>query len=351
MQPNTSFFNGKTVGEINSLIENMVRTVDKRSLIAVRVFCQKHFSDLLGGEMELRLVVDANIIISEMHSFVRNKQSFLHKLLVSPFIKVIAPKWLKTEIAEKIPELAKKWKVEKSTLMQAADTILTKVQFVDLRDKKAIQIAMVRMGVRDVKDVPYASLLFSVRTHGILTKDKDFESVPEIRVWQRPGIAGRVVTVFEKGSLSFFIVCGILPTLLRAFYEVIIGVLAAFWYVITQIAALVAMFINMGISALQRLPSWLLIAVLSAVLVLLIWQKNRRVISDAIKGYLQQLYEFAVNIYNYLRKLIESMAPYIKISLTALVVLFDHMSQTIDTIKELEQQATAGQLGTVNRAD
>ena len=152
--------------------------------------------------------------------------------------------------------------------------------------------------------------------------------------------------MFEKGSLSFFIVGGILPTLLRAFYEVIIGVLAAFWYVITQIAALVAMFINMGISALQRLPSWLLIAVLSAVIFLLIWQKSRGIMTDAIRYFLQQLYELAISVFSRLRSLIESMLPYVKTSATALIILFDYMSQTVDTIKELEQQTQIDKFGT-----
>lgn len=121
----------------------------------------------------------------------------------------------------------------------------------------------------DGKDAPYVALYLSVNSHGILTADDDIAGQKEIKTWNKVGFAGKIISTFERGSISFVIDTREgLPIVLAALYEIMIAILSGVWNTLKAIGSTLVAIAAGGVEAISQLPDWVILAIGIAALVI-----------------------------------------------------------------------------------
>ncbi len=336
------YANKKVIDEIDKSLGQIVRNLDKSLLIHIKNYLEKNFYNIVGQEIEIRIIVDANAVIGETLSYIKNGESFLLKVSESPFLKLFAPKWLRQEIEAKIPELSKKKRISQEKLRSAFTTILAKIQYLDIADEKALLQAYLKIGYKDIKDVPYAALYFSIKTHGVLTSDKHFKQVPEIKVWEKLGYIGKIVTIFEKGSFAFFITAIGLPHVLKLLFSLGVAVLRFLWEIVQKVINAIAILIKGAIGEIAKFPDWIKLTLGIGAIILLLWDEAREQIINALKEFLTNIYNFLNWIYTALKNLLETIAPIINVAIVILAYLFEQIVITINTVQNMNRSPISG---------
>ncbi len=161
-------------------------------------YCKNYFEEnlfcLYENELKMNIIIDAQAILSDAYSYLKNGKSFLLTLMQSPFLKVCAPLWLQDELDKKIPEFSEKMKVDKNKFGEIVLLLKEKINFVNLENETAYDLAKSKIGQKDEKDVPYVALYFSIKSHGILTKDKHMSVRNELCRLNKAGIIKRLTT-------------------------------------------------------------------------------------------------------------------------------------------------------------
>jgi predicted nucleic acid-binding protein len=331
-------FNRSMNIEIDAVIDQVVKALDPAILTYCKDYFEKNFLYILEDKLEMSLIIDANIVISDALSLVENKKSFLLELMKSPFLKLLAPNWLKNELDRKIPEISRKKKIDESRLRDAVSLLTQKVIICDLNDT-AYLLAYEKVGYRDPKDVPYVALYFSIKSHGILTQDKDISAVPEIKIWERPGSVSKVINVFEKGSFSFLIIGEGLPLVFRFLYEICVAVLKSIWDIVQMFGSAIYSLIQEGVTAISKWPNWVkaLVGISTAlgIAVILLWEKSRKIIVGALQSLVSDIIAVLNWFYQGIKNIMSIIAPFVEISIEVLRVLFAKIEETITTYKQL----------------
>ena len=208
-------------------------------LVELKRFFEKTLHAIEKYDLELKLIVDANIVLQESLALVKKGNSSLISLSKSPFFKIIAPTWLLEELDKKIPSVAKKNKVDEQVLRTAVVEVIKSITILEVRSEQAYIMAKQILGERDPegKDAPYVALYLAVKSHGILTADDDIIAQKTIKTWNKVGFAGRIVSTFERGSISFLVLGEGIPIALAVLYEVTVAILNGIWYTLEAIGS------------------------------------------------------------------------------------------------------------------
>lgn len=257
-------------------------------------------------ELELKVIVDANIVIQEGLSYVKNGKSSLMSISKSPFFKILAPTWLLKELSEKIPIVAKERKIDEQTLRTAIDEIIKLINIVEVKNEEAYALAKSILGDRDPesKDVPYVALYLSVKSHGILTADKDILEQKQIKTFGKVGYAGKIVSKLERGTLSFLVVGEAMPLALIALYEITTAILTEIWKALKTLGEAFISVAALGVAALSELPNWVVVAIGVAMLIVVFWEEARE---WAVKNILEPICKTVVNVLKGLYETIKSV--------------------------------------------
>ncbi len=325
----------ETLVEVDKTLSQVVTTIDPALLKKCKTYFEKNLPQLCGKGLELTLIIDTNAVVTDALAYTKHRKSFLLDLLKSPFIKVVSPNYLKEELERKIPEVSKKQKIDENDFRAAVSILLENIVLVDRIEDRAYALASTMIGKRDEKDIQYVALYFSMKTHGILTKDKDITSLPEVKTWERPGIAGKVVSVFERGAVSFFLVGAGLPVVLRALYETCTLLLRGIWEVVTTVGTAVYALLQEGINALSKLPEWFIV---TAAIVLVVWDKSREFITNILQNFVQLSIDALKWFYTAMVSILNSLAPVIEIGIASLELLFTKIEEAISTNLQLDLQ-------------
>lgn len=323
------------LAEIDAVINQIIKSLDPAVLDYCKEYFEKNLLYLYGGKLEITLIIDAQAVISDAIAHVKEGKSFLLELLKSPFLKVYSPTWLRDEVDKKIPEIAEKRGVNESNLRKSAYAILEKIQIVDQENETAHTIAFTSVGYRDPKDIPYVALYFSIRSHGILTKNKHITEIPEVKTWEKPGTVGRIVSIFEKGTFSFLIVGKTLPAVLRSLCEMCTGLLRIVWEIVRMVGNAIYSLIKKDIEAISKWPDWVKALVGIGIVVTLLWEKSRKVIVDVLQSFAANIASILNWFYQGTKNLILIIAPFVEISIRFLAVLFAKIEETMITYKQL----------------
>jgi len=273
--------------------------VPSQFLVYLKENFEKNIAYFLGhpSRMELDVVVDSSSIIADMLSLVRKGKSKLRQLMKEPFVRFHAPTILKTEVESKMD----KWKKDKQLLMQTWQTdFLPNIRLKDPKNLIAWIKGFITVGRRDEKDIPFVALHFEMRSQGIITRDKDIIEQPQIRTWKL-GRLGNVVTIFKKGSFSFFVFSKLLP---------------AIFYVLFQIG--VAVFLGL------------------ATFVFVLYDKTRNAALDFLKKVSEEFCRFAFKLYENIKSLLSSLAPIVNVAIVVLTYLFQTLEEAINQIRSIK---------------
>jgi predicted nucleic acid-binding protein len=323
---------------IDKSLERVVEGIPPQLLSYLGLQFQRSISEALGKEveMELKLVVDTSSLIPELISFIRTGKSALYELTKGPFIKLYAPPKLIQEIEEKIPEISRKHKLDQNNLVQTwRQYFSTRIEISDTQSLLAFLFGRATVGKRDLEDVPFVALTFSLKTHGIVTRDKDIIEQPEIRIW-KIGEARKVITIFKKGTFSFFISANFLVPLLQVIFQIGVSILRSLLELASRFVELSIGLIKGVINNLSKLPDWAKFLLGLAIIAMLAIEETRKKAIEFLQKMGEAVSIFLSQMYNLLKQLMEKIEPYVEFTLAMVLVLFNSIGESITHLQSIQ---------------
>lgn len=334
----------RNLGEISKDVDKILEQIvsyfkgNGELLANIKNYIEGNFQNIVNGKIELKLIIDMNILMDEISSYAKVGDFFLLKLTDTPFLKFVAPRCLEQEVKNKTPRMAELFKISESKVQQIAASALNRLNLVDDIDKQSFCRACKKIGWRDIKDVPYLALYFSNPPHGIMTRDKHITSVSEINIWKDKRKVGKIVTVFEKGTISLFVIAKSAEHLSRNFYLICASLFKFLGELFKKIVNSFLEATKAFINGFKELPPWVKTFIGCGALLLILCKETREVIMAMAKEFLRVL-KMLAEIFTMIFKTIGKILGVITgISATILYRLFEHFAETVKTIKELNVQ-------------
>jgi len=296
---------------------------------------------------ELELVVDTNIIFSEVRSLVVNGSSFFLKIADNSSIKIYAPSQLKQELYEniklKFPKDNKTKGRDINECLAKADLLLSKIIIRDDITTASWDKAQSYLEERDAKDISFVALNFTLKTHGILTKDTDISDQEDIRIWKL-GEAGQVITEMNKGTFSFVILSISITAIWEAIYVLVATIWGAFIEVVQGLITFFTAILSRSVVALTNMPPELALIIGIATIFILAADNLRNEVGEffkmmweEIKKFIQQIRTIFKAIWETLREIFEALKPYFKVSFQLIAYFVLQSGQAMQRLEQLEK--------------
>lgn len=285
-------------------------------------------------KITLTLVLDTNSLLAELISFTRTDKSFLYSLLGNPFVKIYVPQVLFQEVEAHLDSVAKKKKLDISQTRLNWNQLQDCLEVSRPQDDIAWIKAMKAIGSRDITDVPFVALGISIEADGIISRDKDFEDQDLVRIWSM-GDVGRVVTILEKGSFSFFLVAGAFPSLTVLLTIASAGFFSAVIEFGTVLVKALTLLVTKGIEAIVRIPDWLLILLGVLVLVVLLYPTTQNFVVNTINRTIESLIQVFGWLTDFLANIINSIKNILPKVAAILVYFVDNISETVHQLESI----------------
>lgn len=223
---------------------------------------------VLGLPNQLRLVIDANIVIAEVRWMVKKRKqpdsrSALQEVIASGTVVAYAPPLLRVEVEKRLRTIATSDGLPLEQLMHAWASYEPLLRFVE---PPALPDVARQAATRDPNDAPYLELQVGIDAAAVYTDDPDLRGMGA-PVVDRPALkAAR--SYARAASISFTLrVSGIV-------------VLTA------GIAALqsISMVLRGGLRAARRLPDWVQILLVATLTLLLLDPRSRAWLRDRLRA-------------------------------------------------------------------
>jgi predicted nucleic acid-binding protein len=324
---------------INKLPSHFFQYI-KKKLLETKTFFQE-------SKFQIELVVDTNILFSEVRGLMLYNKSFFLSITDNPFIRLYAPQMIKAELYEKIekkfPKENKTKNLDINECKRKADILLSKISLLNKVSSDALDRAKRQMEHRDKKDVPFLAVHFSMKSHGVLTKDEQhFGEQKETRVWKLVE-AGEVVSEIKKGTFSFYIVSSSLPPIFEFLYGLISSVWAIIIEIIQEFIKVFVAILNRSIEGISKMHPWLLGIIGVGLLIAIFIDEAREKIGSAfkkiwefIKEIIKGIKEFFKAIWEVLKIIGEALKPFVKASLQLFAYLASNSSKVMEQLNKLE---------------
>jgi len=335
-------FQKKIDNELTGFIHNMPNELlnyVKRKILETRTFSK-------NNSFQLELIVDTNILYSEVRSLMVNNSSFFLKIADNPFIKLYSPSQLRQELHEKIkhkfPREKKTKNFDISECLAKADLLLSKITIRDDITTTSYEKAKSHLQRRDAKDISFVALNFTLRTHGILTMDRDISDNKEIKTWKLSE-AGKVITEINKGTFSFLILNASLPAIWEAIYVLITTIWASFIELIEGLITLFIAILTRNVSAISNMPPELALKIGVAAIFIMITDELREqvgeffiILWEQIKKLVRTIREIFRAIWETLKEIIDALKPVFDISFQLLAYFVLQSEQAMQRLDQLE---------------
>jgi len=330
--------------EFNRVWKEMHSKCGSQFINYIYEFLQKNQFLLTEGEsFNIELVVDTNVIFAEILAIMRGKPSYIRTIIANPFLVLYAPPEIRAEVEKAIIEdLPKKY--DKDDARKIAQDMLSHVNILKGERSKAWLRAHAIIGQRDKTDIPFIALAFSIGTHGIISRDQDFSTQDEIKIWEL-GEAGRLVSKMTKGSFTFFI----LNLSIAAVWEMSRSLCVIFLKVVTAVlrglVLILAALFQGGVDILTRIPLWIFMAGIGAIaLTLLLWKEAREksgdmlnVLWDWMRDAAKKIAKIFADIIKRVKAFIEITLPVVSYFIKGVGYLFYSTHQLMVNIRDLEK--------------
>ena len=285
--------------------------------------------------MKLQLVVDTSSILSELISFVRSGKSVLYEASKGTFLSLYAPSKLVEEVETKIPKISKRNRLDKDLLIKAwKEFFRPRIRIDNVENLQAIAFGLATVGKRDIEDVPFVALNFSLRTHGIVTRDRDIIEQPEIRTWGL-GKVKKFVTIFGKGTFSFFISSKILLPLLRVVFQIGVSMLRALLEFAGELVQLSINLVKGLVDRISKLPDWAKLLFGALVIAVFLIEELRKPALEFLHSIAKSIATFLSQMYSLIKELLDGIAPYLEFTIAMASVLLVSMRQAITQLQTL----------------
>ena len=296
-----------------------------------------------NGSTKISFVVDSNIIIQDSFRVSQGKDSSTHRIFSSPFLRLIAPSTIESEVYSQIEQdLPKKCSLTEA--MSHAKRLLSKVEIVDEKEIIINTEDLKYFQERYQNDVSFLKVALHFGVKGVISKDKAFDdSVGKTQRYDLGAAVGIIISV-EAGVLT-------LTALSAGTY---IGAESLYWLffflykAIFEIFKIVAMIASFGIAGISKLieitPRWVWY-ILSAIAIgvgisALISPNFRKTVSDKATD----LYNWIVENSNLIIKQLEGtimglvdslmafkdhLGPYFFVVILGLMSTFEEMQESL----------------------
>jgi len=300
-------------------------------------------------EFKVKLVIDSNIVFSAVLSTMRGKPYFFFSTLSkNPFLALYAPPQIIDEVNRTIDEDLSE-ELDKDKAKEIAKEILSKVtilkgQFLTSW-KKSCEKAHSLIGNLHKDDVPFLALAFSIKSHGVITRNtKHFAKQDEVEIWSLSK-TGNVISDLTKGSFSFFFFGMGIHSVLQFCYYICVSFLRVISEVISLIIYAVAALTKGSIEVLSKIPPQILFWVLVVTGAIFLFSNNAREkagdilekLGEKVMELIMKIKETFSSITEGIKQIIEILMPFISLVLKGVGYLFYQSSQLVDRINELEE--------------
>ncbi len=301
---------------------------------------ETYLNILLQRDFKIKIVVDANILISETVIYFKKGKSHFFELLRHEIIEPISPKYIVEEIEEHMDEIVRKTKRTKEEIWNTLNTMYfsrIKLMDVDGRGKEGYSKLIERLREKDPDDIQYLLLYLSEDADAILSRDNHFIRLGGILTFENVGRLKGVLYDIERGNLAMLITVDALPKMALYLGRIIMTVLFVIMKALYDLAVKVIEVIKDGIDGLVEwfsnlTPEGKLLASLCGVVSLLSlyeyreWIKRR--IVDPVKEKIQIVIRRAVELFKKIGGLLKDLV-YVAAKLVML------MLDTIDNCIEI----------------
>lgn len=288
---------------------------------------------------QLELIVDTNILFSEVRSLAINGKSFFNTITNNPFIKIYAPSQLREELHEKIrikfPKEKKTRDLDIADCIKKADMLLSKISIRDDIGQESWDKAKSYMEKRDKDDISFVALNISLKKHGILTNDKDISDQPEIKTWKLKD-AGEVLTEITKGAFSFVISHASIP----AIWKLLGRIIGLIWQIFIELSKRVihatASLITSGISSLTN--PYIVFLVGAGILTYNYYKEDLKLTLDIIKSSITDIIIFFRDVWEMFNEIYATLKPLIKVSSEMLLYFIIQSDNALKALTKLEDE-------------
>jgi len=333
--------------ELDKLFTDFIHNLPNELVNYVKTKILETKAFFKNSSFQLELVADTNIIFSEVRSLMVNGSSFFLKIADNPFIKVYAPSQIRQELYEKIklkfPKDSKTKNFDIKDCLAKADLFLSKITIRDDITTASWYKAKSYLQERDAKDISFVALHFTLKTHGVLTKDKDISDQEEIKTWKL-GEAGKVITEINKGTFSFLILNVSLPPIWEAIYGLVATIWATFIEIVEGLITLFSAVLTRSVSAIANMPPELaLITGIAAIFIMVADELREKVgeffkmLWEQIKKFIRAIREIFKAIWETLKEIFEALKPVFNVSLELLTYLVLQSVQSMQRLDQLEK--------------
>ena len=294
-------------------------------------------------DLQVKLVIDSNAVIRSLKYYAKTgTPPLLLKVGSNPLFPLYSPTDLETEVSEYI-ETKEKNQKNKPKMRKAWNLIKQNISF-----QKEIHIAswnkaQEAIGKRDPDDIPFVGIYFDLNASGIVTDDKDYDSM-KIRRFSIEDL-GETVGIFHRGIFSFFILNDFSPLLFDFIKQICLSITKFLSEILVLalefLKALATGAISKILEWLSKAPSWLIMILsgiaIAGIIAILLHDDMRKKIKDLvqrtkekIKPVLDKILHLVKVLFGKLIGYAEKSAPYAGMAL----VSFKELSANIEKLQE-----------------
>ena len=301
-----------------------------------------------GVDMQVKLVVDSNAVISSLKYYAKTgKSSLLLKLKSNSLFPLYSPLDLETEVLEYI-EIKEKNQRHKPKMKKAWNLIKQNIIFQKEIHMESWNKAKEVIGKRDSDDVPFVGVYFDLNASGVVTDDKHYEH-PEIRRFSIESL-GEIVGTFHRGIFSFFILNDISPLLFNFIKQISLSILKFLSEVVVLFLGLFKALATGAISKifelLSKAPSWISLSILGAfgvgIIAVLLHEDTRNKVKsfaqntkEKIKPILDRIIHFMKIFFGKLIEYTKKSAPYASMTLLSIKELYENIDNLQEEVQTL----------------
>jgi predicted nucleic acid-binding protein len=248
-------------------------------------------------------VIDNNVIFGQIKNILeKNKKledSFIYKLVNTPFIEVYAPCKLKEELNNKIDEILN---TNKELAHKYADELLKNIIIKDAEWTDDWKKAKNSIGQIDIDDVSYLALALCIESHGIISFDKVFQKQGFSKVFKIQDV-DNIVTCYNSGIISFLFL-GSIGIILELLCDVILIIFNIICDILIELINVIFLIANNMINLLSQIPNEIILILMSIGLIEFIFSPEFRKNSENI---IININDFIKNIINKIKIFIDNM--------------------------------------------
>ena len=195
------------------------------------------------------------------------------------------------------------------------------------------------IGKRDPDDIPFVGLYFDLNAAGIVTDDKDYDSL-EIRRFSVEDL-GKTVGIFHRGIFSFFMLDDFSPLLFDFIKQVCLSIIKFLSEILALVLGFLKTLVTGSITKIIEwasvIPTWLLILMGAGAMIALLHDDTRKKAGDLVQRLkektrpaLDRILHFVKALFEKLVGYAEKSAPYADMAL----ISFDELSANIEKLQE-----------------